>query len=162
MAFYARYHDRVYDALALTLDDPELAADCAQDAMVRAYQRWSSMDPARNPAGWLYRVGLNVARSRWRRLRREVLGRIGERVDPQPAPRSLDPQLERALAALPVDQRAVVVLRFWLDWSVGDVAEALGVAPGTVKSRQSRALYRLRDGLEERRGSADPPARDAR
>ena len=160
VAFYDRYHDRVYDGLALTLRDPELAADCAQEAMVRAYQRWSSIDPERNPAGWLYRVGLNVARSRWRRLRRELLGLVGDRPDPHVRRATPDPQLDRALENLPIDQRAVVVLRFLLDWSVDDVADALGIAPGTVKSRTHRALDRLRDELEAHRGPADATARD--
>lgn len=162
VGFYGRYHDRVYEALALTLRDPELAADCVQEAMIRAYRRWPSLDPDRNPAGWLYRVGLNVARSRWRRLRRELLrGRVEDRPDPDAVIVSRDPELDRALRRLPTGQRAVIVLRFLEDWSVDEVAEALGVAAGTVKSRQHRALDRLRQELEVSRGSRNAPTHDA-
>ena len=58
-------------------------------------------------------------------------------------PVSFEPELDAALAALPVEQRSVVVLRYLLDWSEFQTAEALDIAPGTVKSRLSRALDRL-------------------
>ena len=50
-------------------------------------------------------------------------------------------------AGLPLDQRSVVVLRYYLDWSTEEMAEAMGVAPGTVKSRLHRALRRLERAL---------------
>ncbi len=59
-----------------------------------------------------------------------------------------DPAVGRALASLPPDQRAVVVLRFHLDWSVDAIAEALGCKQGTVKSRLHRGLQRLEQMLE--------------
>ena len=65
--FYRATRDRVGRALALTLRDGDLAAECVDEAMARAYQRWSSVQTMDNPAGWVYRVGLNVARSRLRR-----------------------------------------------------------------------------------------------
>ena len=58
-----------------------------------------------------------------------------------------DPAIAAAIARLPLDQRSVVVLRYYLDWSTEEVAEALGVAPGTVKSRLHRALRRLESSL---------------
>jgi RNA polymerase sigma-70 factor (ECF subfamily) len=60
-------------------------------------------------------------------------------VEPEP----IDPRVHNALRALDVDQRAVVVCRLLLDWSVEQTATALGIKPGTVKSRLSRALERL-------------------
>ncbi len=59
--------------------------------------------------------------------------------DPQPS----DPRLAQALAALDPKHRSVVVLRYLLDWSVEQTAEALDIAPGTVKSRLHRALAQL-------------------
>lgn len=58
-----------------------------------------------------------------------------------------DPEVFRAVSALPYDQRTVVVLRLVEDWSEREVAVALGIATGTVKSRLSRALVKLRQEL---------------
>jgi RNA polymerase sigma-70 factor (ECF subfamily) len=59
-----------------------------------------------------------------------------------------DPDLDRAVKALPVDARAVVVLRHYMDWSTDEVARALQIRPGTVKSRLHRAMAELRTNLE--------------
>jgi RNA polymerase sigma-70 factor (ECF subfamily) len=58
-------------------------------------------------------------------------------------PEVADPDLQKELSALPVPQRAVIVLRVLYDWSQADTAEALGVPIGTVKSRLNRALANL-------------------
>lgn len=146
-AFVLRAHDEVYRALALTLRDHELAADATQEALSRALVRWDEVSTYANPTGWVYRVALNWARSWFRRHARELLAQPPERTASQPAEPS-DPVVDRALRGLPVEQRAVVVLRLHLDWSVENVAIALDVSPGTVKSRLARALSRLREHLE--------------
>lgn len=150
-SFEQRYpvlFDEVYRALALTLGDPALAEDATQEALVKAYRRWDEVGGYANPAGWVYRVGLNWARSRLRRLAREVLSVWPVERSGGPLPTPSDPAVAGALRALPAGQRAVVVLRLQLDWSVQAVAEALEISPGTVKSRLARALERLRDHLE--------------
>ena len=146
--WYPELFDEVYRALALTLRDPVLAADATQEALVKAYRRWDEVGRYANPAGWVYRVGLNWARSRVRRLAREVLSVRPEERSGGELPTPSDPAVARALRALPAGQRAVVVLRLQLDWSVEAVAEALEISPGTVKSRLARALARLRGHLE--------------
>ncbi|MDH3605981.1 MAG: sigma-70 family RNA polymerase sigma factor [Acidimicrobiia bacterium] len=145
--FYRARREQVFRGLALTLRDQHLAADATDEAMARAYQHWRSVSGYNNPEGWVYRVGLNWARSRMRKTTREVKG---FRIDGQAAPEVLpaDPDLAAALAELPVQQRAVVVLRFYFDWSTEQVAKALGVPRGTVKSRLSRALERLETHVE--------------
>ncbi|MBW3664121.1 MAG: sigma-70 family RNA polymerase sigma factor [Actinobacteria bacterium] len=145
--FYARQHDRVFRALALTLRDRALAAEATDEAMVRAYQRWPQVSGYTNPGGWAYRVGLNWARSWQRKLRREVADEAVDRAGPSREVRLADPELDAAVGALPVEQRAVLVLRLYLDWSVSEVASALDLAEGTVKSRLARALDRLRGQL---------------
>jgi DNA-directed RNA polymerase specialized sigma24 family protein len=147
-AFYRGQIDAIYRALAVVLADRELAREAADEAMVRAYASWSRVATYDNPAGWVFRVGLNWATSRRRRSRREVpLNQyIGAAVDPP------DPTTVQALAALgrlSLAQRAVVVCRVLLDLSTTDTAEALGIAVGTVKSRLARALAELRTDLEE-------------
>ena len=134
-------------ALALTLGDTGLGVEATDEAMTRAYQRWSQVSAYDNPAGWVYRVGLNWARSRRRKWVREVFRSESPDREAPPAP-EVDPALDEALAALPVEQRSVVVLRYLLDWSEFQTAEALEIAPGTVKSRLSRALDRLAVALE--------------
>ena len=83
-------------------------------------------------------------------LHRELAHLVRAGLTPVEAPPTpaADPSLERALAALPVEQRAVVVCRYLLDWSEFQTAEALQIAPGTVKSRLSRGLDRLATTME--------------
>ncbi len=149
--FFARHHDAVHRALGLTLGDTDLARDAAAEAMARAFERWNRVSTYDNPAGWVYRVGLNWATSRLRKIRREVPSLPIEPVAAETP--MVDPALERALSTLPVAQRAVVVLRYLLDWSEQQTAAALAIAPGTVKSRLSRALSHLATELESGDGS---------
>lgn len=144
--FYRFQRDDLVRALALTLRDVTLGADAADEAMARAYQRWDRVGAYDNPMGWTYRVGLNWARSRLRKMRREVVGHHFEPAVSDPAP--LDPIVARAIGELSPNQRAVVVLRFFLDWSLEDIATAMEVRSGTVKSRLHRALRSLRAELE--------------
>jgi RNA polymerase sigma-70 factor (ECF subfamily) len=150
-AFYRRERAPLYRALALTLSDPDLAAEAVDEAMVRAYQHWRKLSDYDNPSGWVYRVALNWSISRTRRR--------GPAVRPEDPPRSSgepqlpDPALAAAVAALPTQHRAVVVLRFDRDWSLDQIADALNVPLGTVKSRLHRALEALRTALEDNRES---------
>lgn len=144
--FYSRHGEQVLRALAVTLDNQELARDATQEAMARAWRSWSQVQTFANPPGWVYRVGLNWARSRLRRVSREVLGVFRDRS--LPASEVPDPALARAVQVLSQRQRAVVVLRLYLDWSVADVAAALGIPEGTVRSRQHTAMNQLRTTLE--------------
>jgi RNA polymerase sigma factor (sigma-70 family) len=147
-AFYATARDTVGRALALTLRDPELAADAVDEAMARAYQHWPKVGGLDNPAGWAYRVGLNYARSRLRRRRgREDL--LHGRAD-HDGP-SVEPAIAAAVDRLPERQRAVVVCRFLLGWSEAQTADALRIRPGTVKSRLHRALSVLQVQLDHLR-----------
>jgi RNA polymerase sigma-70 factor (ECF subfamily) len=76
--------------------------------------RWGTVSGYDEPAAWVYRVGLNWARSRWRRVRREVLvGAVAERLTADLSPDEV--RMQAALDRLAVDQRAVVVLRYYLD-----------------------------------------------
>lgn len=145
--FYRNHHTRVAKALAVTLRDGELAADATNEAMTRAYQRWSKIGGYRDPAGWVYRVGLNWAISWHRRRRRErerpvLLGSATTEFELR------DDQFDHAMGELTVDQRAVVACRIYLDWSVERTAVALNIKPGTVKSRLARATSAIEAALE--------------
>jgi RNA polymerase sigma-70 factor (ECF subfamily) len=147
-AFYRERWDGVARALALALGDRDLAVDATDEAMARAYPRWGQLRGYDNPAGWVYRVGLNWARSHHRRLARKLPFSHPETVDPAPV---ADPAVRRALLDLPIRQRSVVVCRLFLDWSVEETAVALGVRPGTVRSRLHRALQSLEASLHHLR-----------
>ena len=102
-----------------------------------------------NRPGWVYRVALNLARNRWRRLSLER--RKPPPSDPPPAwiDGCADPAVARALERLPVDQRAVVVLGTTWTGPSRTSPVPWTSAPGTVKSRLHRALQKLASMLEE-------------
>ena len=145
-SFFELHHAQMVRALTLALGDAELGRDAAAEGFVRALQRWSTVSRLSNPAGWVYRAGINWARSRWRKTRRE---RLGLAIDGEERPATpTDEALVSALRELSVDHRTVVVGRYYLDWSEAQLATALDIAPGTVKSRLHRALTQLSELME--------------
>lgn len=147
--FYASARDRVAEGLAATLGDVSLGAEAADEAMVRAYERWHRLEASPNPAGWTYRVGLNWARRRIGRARWETLMSSPEELalwDPH----DQGAALRAPLLGLPLEQRTVVVLRYVVDLTVDEIAVTLGIPPGTVKSRLHRAHARLAEIMEVR------------
>jgi RNA polymerase sigma factor (sigma-70 family) len=147
VSFYRGQVDTIYRALALTLTDPGLAREATDEAMLRAYARWSTVGGYENPSGWVYRVGLNWATSRRRRTSRErplsTQDMSGSSEPPDPAGLAA----LAALAHLTVRHRAVVVARVLLDLSTAETATVLGIPENTVKSRLARALASLRTEL---------------
>ena len=135
---------------ALLAGDARLGEDLAQEGLIAAYRSWHRVGvPDGRPEAYVRKVMVRTAmRARRRRWRGEVPteelpdasgGGFADRSD-------LSVQVFAALRRLPVDQRVVLVLRFWADVSEAEVAQILGVAVGTVKSRTSRALAALRAG----------------
>lgn len=148
-AFYADQYDRVWGALALFTGDRRLAEELAQEAFVRTCQHWETVRTLDAPGAWVHRVGINLAISRARRRRTELRivqqqGAVAPTASAGADAGLADEVVRAAVAALPADERAVVVLRFHADLSVADTASALGVPEGTVKTRTRRALGRLR------------------
>ena len=142
--FYRDQRASIARAVALTIGELTLANEAVDEAMTRAYARWPKVQCLDNPGGWVYRVALNWSRSALRRLRRPsrvpALGAAPEPTAPEPA-------IAAALAALSPDHRAVVVCRHLLGWSEDQTAVALGIRPGTVKSRSYRAIQILQSSL---------------
>lgn len=143
--FYRLAYTDVARALGITLGDRQLGAEAADEAMARCFAHWDKVRTYDNPGGWAYRVGLNWARSLRRRLARRPP--VPESVVVE-QPAVADPQIHRAVAELDRELRAVVVCRFLMDWSVEETADALGIRPGTVKSRTHRAVKQLQDTLD--------------
>lgn len=146
--FFSRHHSSIVRALSLALGDDHLGRDAAAEGFARALQRWKRVSAYDNPAGWIYRVGLNWARSRHRRTRREVSenAATGTR-EPATQNTPADERLTPALRRLSPEHRAVVVAKYYFDWSEQQISAALDIRPGTVKSRLSRALTHLADDL---------------
>lgn len=147
-AFYFEYRDSLARAVALAIGNPDLAADSTDEAMIRAYQRWSHVSTLERPAGWVYCVAINQSRSRLRRVARKVryasaLGREPH-TDTPFSDQVGDSRLAAAVQSLTPERRAVVVLRVLMQFSEQECATALGIRPGTAKSRLYRGLAQLR------------------
>lgn len=143
--FYESERAPLIRAVTMITGDLDHAADAVDEAMTRAYAQWCRIENYASPAGWVYRVAHNHAISAWRKRRRERPGVLPEtgREDP-PLP---DRVMAEAVRGLPEAYREVIVLRYYLDWTQPEIAEAIGVPVGTVKSRIGRGLGQLRDEL---------------
>jgi RNA polymerase sigma factor (sigma-70 family) len=140
-AFYARaWRDAVRWASALT-GSVVAGEDIAQEAFARLAGRFDSLD---NPDGYLRVTIVNLARddrrASHRRQARELRLVVGEATDDQP----IRSGVMDAVARLPYEQRAALVLRYWADWDEATIATALGCRRSTVRSHAKRALDALR------------------
>jgi RNA polymerase sigma-70 factor (sigma-E family) len=131
--------------------DPGHAEAIAQAAFARAYASWGRVQRAGDPDAYVRRIVINANRSRFRRrrvteeLHADLPERLaGQQLGPQDEPGADHGALLAALARLGPRQRAVVVLRYWLDLSEAETAATLNCSVGTVKSQASRALATLR------------------
>jgi RNA polymerase sigma-70 factor (ECF subfamily) len=144
---FDREFTRLVRALGVAFGDAE-AADAVQEAFIAADRRWWRIEGYGDPAGWLRRVAVNrlLNGQRDRRRRSAILATIRSVEVASLDESVLD--LRRAVAALPDRMRAAVCLHYLADLPVAEVAAALGVAPGTVKSALHEARQRLRMSLE--------------
>lgn len=130
-------------AAVLLAGNRSAGEDLLQEALVRTWQRWNRVESGREMA-FCRRVMANLAIDWFRRRRFTSDAPPPERATDDPYRRVDDrDQVVRALARLTPRERAMVVLRYWADLSVVEVADELGVSVGTVKSTCSRALARL-------------------
>jgi RNA polymerase sigma-70 factor (ECF subfamily) len=137
--------------------DAHLAQDCVHEAFTRAWTRWQRLTHYDNPAAWIRRVAMNVASSRWQRMR---AAHAHARFDREPIVEGPGPErvaLARALATLPERHRRVLVLFHVADLSVAEIAAQEQVAEGTVKSW----LHRGRAALAAQLSDTDSEARHA-
>jgi RNA polymerase sigma-70 factor (ECF subfamily) len=145
---FERHWPRAWRGAYGVLGDRQRADDAAQAAMVRAFERIHSLRDGAAFGPWLLRAVMREALDGHRRTRREAPLEDAEDLVAADERSIADPALTEALRTLSPDRRAVVVLHFWLDHSLPEVAEVLGVPQGTVHSRLSRALGQLRTHLE--------------
>ncbi len=127
------------------------ADDLVQEAMIDAFRRWGRLAHYDAPRAWVRRVIVQRAAKVDRKHRNELDAQLrsARQVRPGPEPaEELDPQLRSALAALPLQQRAAMALHYLDDLSVSEIAEALGVSEGSVKTHLSRGRLRLSTQLD--------------
>ena len=154
--------DRAYRLAGLLLGDATEAEDATQEALLRAWKSIGSLRDAAGFGAWFDRILVNGCRDRLRRRRlirfipldtdAGAEGRTA--TDPFRSVHDRDEVLG-AMAALDADERLVVVLHYWADLTLQDVADRVGWPIGTVKSRLHHALERMRrrlgEGIEESR-----------
>jgi RNA polymerase sigma-70 factor, ECF subfamily len=143
---------RSYRLAALVLRDTDEAEDATQEAIARAWSCWGTLRDRDRFDAWFDRILVNVCRNRMRRSRGVSLVALDDAVE-LPAADSQSATMARlalgpAFARLTPDQRIIVVLRFWRDLSVDEIAERLEIPAGTVKSRLHYALRSLREAIE--------------
>lgn len=146
-ALFREHWPRAYRAAYLVVHDSAAAEDIAQEAFLAAVRSLDRFDRTRPFGPWLHRIAVNRAIdwTRARKLRAEVEERDFKVL---PTEQSADERVLPALAALDAEQRAVIVLRYLLEYTPGEIAELLELPRGTVNSRLRRGLDKLREGLE--------------
>jgi DNA-directed RNA polymerase specialized sigma24 family protein len=149
-SWYKGYQPVLVAALTVVVGDGHAAADAADEALVRALERWDRVGSLASPEGWTYRVGVNLLRRRSRRraMERMLLGRAAP---PPPPPPEVRPDVWAAVADLSARQRESIALRYLLDLSEAEVAEAMGVAVGTASATLATARARLASLLDDDR-----------
>jgi RNA polymerase sigma-70 factor (sigma-E family) len=129
--------------------DQHRAEELVQSALVKTYRRWGSLRHDQ-PTAYVRRAMANTYTSWWRSARHEAAMPMGfDAAAPDGSRYDERDAALRALSVLPPRQRAVLVLRYYLDMSEAEIADTLGCSAGTVKSSASRGLRTLRERLTD-------------
>jgi RNA polymerase sigma-70 factor (ECF subfamily) len=145
---YERHARRIVRTVAVVVRDPALAEEAVAEAFARAWARWRQVRTNDRPDAWVTRVAINLCNSRFRRRRVErrkahVIARPDRVLDPEPAS-----DVWAAVARLPEQDRLLIALRYVADLRQAEIADVLGIPPGTVASGLNRSRRRL--GLDLR------------
>lgn len=157
---FAKHHGEIYAYLLRMLRDPELAADLTQDAFVKAYRAYDTLQKGENARAWLYQIAHRVALDDFRRRRIvRFLPFSGEAKGSSPSAEHLamdarlSGPLERALARIPERQRAALLLAEVHDLTGLELAAALGISHVAARALLTRARQSLREALAAERGA---------
>ncbi|MGA7271813.1 MAG: SigE family RNA polymerase sigma factor [Acidimicrobiia bacterium] len=149
---FRNHYARLVGSLTLVASDHQSAEDAVQEAFAQAHIHWKRISRYDDPAAWVRRVALNRLLNVRRRLvrKRRVLQKLGAG---EPVPDEINKvadheALDDALSGLSPRQRAVLVLHYVEDLAVRDIASALGIAEGTVKTHLHRARQAMRKLIE--------------
>jgi RNA polymerase sigma-70 factor (ECF subfamily) len=162
---FGRHHAEIYAYLLRMLRDAELAADLTQDAFIKAYRNYETLEKPDNARAWLYQIAHRVALDEIRRRKIiRFLPWTGE--SPGSAPSAerlvmdahLSGDMERALARIPERQRAALLLAELHDLTGVELATALGVSHVAARALLTRARESLRQALATERAAEAAPA----
>lgn len=155
---FARHQAEIYAYLVRMLRDPELAADLTQDAFVKAYRAYDSLQKPENARAWLYQIAHRVALDNLRRRRIvRFVPLVGDARATAPSAEHLamdlrlSGELERALGQIPARQRAALLLAELHDLTGLELAAALGVSHVAARALLTRARESLRQALAAER-----------
>jgi RNA polymerase sigma-70 factor, ECF subfamily len=152
-ALFRSHWPRAYRAAYLVVHDAAAAEDIAQEAFLAAVRALDRFDRRRPFGPWLHRIVVNrsIDWARARALRREAgdEGLAAAEARSEAPRRAVSEGVTAALAALPPDQRAVIVMRYLLEYTPGEIARMLGLPRGTVNSRLRRGLDALQGPIAE-------------
>lgn len=150
------HQQSIFRLAYLLLGDADDAEDIAQETFIHAYQALQRFDPDRPLRPWLMRIATNLCHN-WRRSLRRYMVALQNGLKNEPQPVSTFEHAEhhmemdnlwKTINRLPLPDQRVIYLRYFLECSETETAEALGIALGTVKSRSHRALARMRALLQ--------------
>jgi RNA polymerase sigma-70 factor, ECF subfamily len=151
---FAKHQNEIYAYLYRMLRDPDLAADLAQDAFVKAYRAYNSLEKPENARAWLYQIAHRVALDDLRRKRIvRFVPLVGEARSTAPSAEHLvmdarlSGELQRALEKIPERQRAALLLAELHDLTGVELAAALGVSHVAARALLTRARESLRQAL---------------
>jgi DNA-directed RNA polymerase specialized sigma24 family protein len=146
-AFYRAEFRPVARTVYLIVHDAARAEDLTQEAFLKLLQHWKKVSTYERPGAWVRRVAIRLAT---KHVRRESLRPVLERnAAPLPPPGPVDVDLLRAIAQLPSQQRAAVVLFYFEDRPVSEIVDLLGCTESAAKVWLHRARHRLADLLKE-------------
>ena len=146
--FFRETYERLRRNLFLATGDLSNAEEATEEALYQAYRRWPRVSAMDNPRAWTYRVALNASR-RWQSRRREDASGLEVQGDQDSSDIAGQVASEGAMIALLSKlsnrQRTAVVLYYYCDLSIAEVAVAMDCAPGTVQATLHTARARLRE-----------------
>jgi RNA polymerase sigma-70 factor (ECF subfamily) len=146
--FCRAQYPRLVGFLGLYCGDRAVAEELAQETLARVWRKWPKVHHLDRPDAWTQRVAINLANSHFRRLvaERKARSRTGPSAEERPAPPVEDVlMVRRAVASLPRRQRAAIVLHYFLDLPLADVADRMETSVPAVKALLHRAVRRLRN-----------------
>ena len=148
--FFIDQYGKVLRTVALIVGDRARAEDATQDAFMQAFRKWRTVRSMARPGAWVLVVAINADRRRWRRTvdRPEFVDDALLATD-HAAAVTTAVAVHEALARLTARQRAAVVLRYFADLPIKDIADALGCAEGTVRATLHQTLTKLQVDLED-------------
>lgn len=149
--FCVEQYPRLVGALTLYTGEPCLAEELAQESLARALARWDRVVAAAVPGAYVHRIAMNMANSHFRR--RRAAARAVARHGPGRSHHDPDGAdavaVREAIASLPRRQRQIVVLRYHSQFTLREVADALGMSEGAAKALNHRATQTLRGLLTD-------------